>query len=665
MSAKKSYRSTIIVISILLVIMTLTISFFFMGSKKSHEEVLLEYYSKIIEKDYEGMYEMISSQSKDTYDQESFINRNKKIYEGIEVSDIQVNVLSDRDDELKYYVNMSTLAGHIQFENKTKFSDDKIIWNDTFIFPELAENFKVSVSTDKAQRGKILDRNHVTLAKQGEAYSVGLVRQKLDGEKDYDKIGELLDLTKEDIQKAMSASWVKDDSFVPIKTILKSDLSLNQKLVEIPGVMLSTVEVRTYPYDKVTSHVVGYMQKVTAEDLEKHKGEGYTENSYIGRTGIEAAYEKQLKGEDGVGIYIIDENGTRIVTLAAIEKKDGQDIILTLDIQLQESLYEAFSQDKSASVAMNPQTGEILALVSTPSFNSHSFILGMTTQEWNSLNEDENRPLYNRFGATWVPGSSMKTITAAIGLNAESLDVSEDFHAQMKWQKDSSWGSYYVTTLHAPKPNNLKNALIYSDNVYFAKAALKIGRNLLEQGYKSLMIGEKIPFELSLTPSQYAKEELKDDLQIADSGYGQGEILMNPVHLASLYSGIVNDGNIMTPHVVQSTKSSIWIKSAYTRETITNLKEALIGVVNDPHGTGYALKNNRIKLAGKTGTGEIKASQDDTSGTEIGWMTVMSTNQDLPFVVTTMVEDVKDRGGSSYVVNHLKKPIKEYINQGR
>ena len=136
---------------------------------------------------------------------------------------------------------------------------------------------------------------------------------------------------------------------------------------------------------------------------------------------------------------------------------------MTIDINLQNELYNAYQQDKSASVAMNPSTGEILALVSTPSFNSNDFILGMSVEKWDELNNHEMKPLNNRFKATFVPGSSMKPITGAIGLDTNSLDKDKDFGAEMKWQKASSWGSYYVTTLHAPEPNNLKNALITHD----------------------------------------------------------------------------------------------------------------------------------------------------------------------------------------------------------
>ena len=310
---------------------------------------------------------------------------------------------------------------------------------------------------------------------------------------------------------------------------------------------------------------------------------------------------------------------------------------------------------------MNPNTGEILALVSTPSFNSNDFILGMSTEKWDELNNNEMKPLNNRFKATFVPGSSMKPITGAIGLDTDSLDKDKDFNAEMKWQKDSSWGSYYVTTLHAPKPNNLKNAFIYSDNVYFAKAALEIGKDNLESGYKKLKIGEKIPFELSLNKSQYTSDKFNDEIQIADSGYGQGQILMNPVQMASIYSAFVNNGDIMTPYIVQDTDSKIWIENAFSETTAKEICEDLKGVINDPNGTAYAMNSSKYQLAGKTGTGEIKASQDDTTGTEIGWFTVMTVDSDNPILITSMVEDVKNRGGSGYVVNHTKQLLDNYL----
>ncbi len=644
------------------IVVIVAVVLFFLLSGNNNESTLKNFYAQISEKKYEDMYNSLSSESQKSYDQQTFVERNQNIYEGIEASNFQIEVTDETDNELTYNVKMNTIAGEVTFENKTTIEDGKIVWDDSFIFPDLTQNDRVRVSEDEAIRGQILDRNGKMLAGQGEAYSVGLVRGKLNGENDYDQLAELLGLTKESIQKTMSASWIQDDSFVPLTTIPSTDTQLENQLLQIPGVQLNTVEVRTYPYGEVTSHLTGYMQQVTAEDLEKHQGEGYTETSMIGRSGIEAAYEKQLKGTNGATISIVDENGSTKSTVATQEKQDGQDITLTIDVDLQRDLYNAFDEDQSASVAMNPTNGEVLALVSTPSFDSNDFIYGFSTEEWDALNNDEDQPLTNRFRATWVPGSTMKAITAAIGLETDSLDASKDFGAEMKWQKDSSWGDYFVTTLHAPNPNNLRNALIYSDNVYFAKAALEIGKDNLEKGYKSLMIGEDIPFELALTKSQYTSDSFDDEILIADSGYGQGQILMNPVQMTSIYSSFMNDGKMMTPHVVKSTETSVWAEP-FSKETTDEIKSDLIQVVEDNNGTAHALNNSQYQLAAKTGTGEIKDSQDDTTGTELGWLSVASTDSSKPIVITTMVEDVKGRGGSNYVVNGVKQPFMSYLQK--
>lgn len=655
-------KKYIMIGGVIVIVAIIAVVLFFVLGGNNDEATLKNFYTQISEKNYEEMYNNISEESQNQYPQETFIERNQNIYEGIEASDFQIEVTDEQDHQLTYQVKMNTLAGEVTFENQTTIEDGKIVWDDSFIFPDLTQNDRVRVSEDEAERGQILDRNGKMLAGQGNAYSVGLVRGKLNGENDYDQLADLLDLTKESIQKTMSASWIQDDSFVPLTTIPSTDTQLENQLLQIPGVKLNTVEVRTYPYGEVTSHLTGYMQQVTAEDLEKHQGEGYSETSMIGRSGIEAAYEKQLKGTNGATISIVDENGSVKTEVASQEKQDGQDITLTIDVDLQRDLYNAFEEDQSASVAMNPTNGEVLALVSTPSFDSNDFIYGFSTEEWDDLNNDEDQPLTNRFRATWVPGSTMKSITAAIGLETNSLDPSQDFGAEMKWQKDSNWGDYYVTTLHAPNPNNLRNALIYSDNVYFAKAALEIGKDNLVKGYQSLKIGEDIPFELALTKSQYTSDSFDDEIQIADSGYGQGEILMNPVQMASIYSSFMNEGKMMTPHVVQSTESSVW-SEPFSKETADEIKADLIQVVEDSNGTAHALNNSQYQLAAKTGTGEIKASQDDTTGTELGWLAVASTDSSKPIVITTMVEDVKNRGGSGYVVNRVQQPLMSYLQK--
>ena len=615
--------------------------FFVFNQGKSNEQVVTEYFELLKKKNYKQMYQMLNTKTVYTPTQKYFVEKYKEFYEEIDAKNIQIKILDEQDNVIEYLIYIDTLAGRITYRNKVGVKNEQIQFNKELIMDGYTDGCKIKITTyNPEKRGRILDRNGKVLAEDGKGYSVGLVKGKLNGENDYGQIAQYLETDVETLQKKMSASWINDDSFVPIKTVseaTKNDL-INKNILGINGVKISTVSIRTYPYDKVASHIVGYVQNVNAEDLKKHKNEGYNSISVIGRSGIEAAYEEKLRGITSGKIDLVDKNDKVIKELCHKEvKMSPQDITLTIDIDLQQSLYNEYQNDKSASVALNPKTGEVLALVSTPSYSNNDFVLGISTDKWNALNNDVNQPLMSRYKQTYTPGSSMKPITAAIGLETKAIDPDKDLGAKDKWQKDSSWGNYYVTTLHAPSPNNLKNAITYSDNVYFARSALNIGKENLFKYYKNLKIGKKVPFELALNKSQYINKNQKvSDQLIADSGYGQGQILINPLQLASIYSAFVNNGSIYQPHIVQG-QTKIWIKNVFSKETTKIIKEDLINAIADENGTGHAIYHDNVILAGKTGTAEIKQSQSDTTGTELGWFTVMTIDEKQPILMTTVV----------------------------
>ena len=662
MEIKKKYLIGISVCVLLIVSV-----FFIFNQGKSNEQVVTEYFELLKKKDYKQMYQMLDQKTVYTPTQKYFVEKYKEIYDDICANNIQVKILDEKNDIVKYQISMDTVAGIIEYKNKIGIRNEQIQFNNNLIMKDYKDGCKIKVTTyNPEKRGRILDRNGKVLAEDEKGYLVGLVKGKLNGENDYGQIAQYLETDVETIQKKMSASWINDDSFVPIKTvseITKNGLVYNG-ILNIKGVKISTVSIRTYPYDKVASHIIGYVQNVNSEDLKKHKNEGYNSTSVIGRSGIEAVYEKQLRGSSSGKIDLVDKNDKVIENLCAIEIDESpQDITLTIDIDLQQSFYNEYQNDKSASVALNPKTGEVLALVSTPSYSNNDFVLGLSTDKWDALNNDVNQPLMSRYKQTYTPGSSMKPITAAIGLETKTIDPDKDLGAKDKWQKDSSWGNYYVTTLHASSPNNLKNAIMYSDNVYFARSALSIGKDNLFKYYKNLKIGEKTPFELALNRSQYINKNQKaNDQLIADSGYGQGQILMNPLQLASIYSSFVNNGSIYRPHLVKKGER-MWMQRVFSDKTIKTIKEDLINVIADENGTGHSIFHDNVILAGKTGTAEIKQSQSDTTGTELGWFTVMTTDSKQPILITTLVEDVKDRGGSGYVVEHTKTPLDLYLSK--
>jgi len=479
-------------------------------------------------------------------------------------------------------------------------------------------------------------------------------------ENDIARVAELLEMTPEAVIRRLGASYVRDDTFVLLRTISRDAQDLIDELLTVQGIMISSATVRYYPLGRRAAHLVGYVQNINSEELEVLRGEGYHMNSVIGRAGLERIYEDRLRARDGREIFIIDSQGNRTATLARAAPINGIDIQLTIDAYIQRQLYDLFASDKSASVAMNPITGEVLALVSTPSYDPNDFVRGMTPSTWNALNEDENLPMFNRFRATFSPGSTMKAITAAIGIDAGIFCPDEDFgRSGLRWQKDESWGRFFVTTVQKYNgPANLNNAMAFSDNIYFAKATLRIGIETFASGLSNLGFGERIPFEYGMFSSTISRTgAFTSDIQLADSGYGQGEILMNPIHLAAIYTTFVNEGNIIEPRLIygRANPSSIWIPNAFSPYTARIVLDSLIYSIE--HGTGRGARIHGMTLAGKTGTAEIKLTQDDITGTEIGWFILLSAdeNAENPLLVISMVEDVHGRGGSGYVVPRVRE----------
>ncbi len=657
------------------------------------EELLVSYMGYIEQEEYDKMYALLDVSASGNINEEDFIKRNSAIYEGIGMRNMTVTVTAydQKREAVTYETSFDTSAGAVSFTNEAFFLKGEdgygLIWEDSLIFPGLRPAYKVRVASTSAKRGQILDRNGQVLAGPGTASSVGIVPGKLeDREVSIQAVAGLLEITPEEVEKKLSAGWVKEDYFVPVKTIPKVDeiewliplqpdetiereKERQEELLRIPGVQITDIEIRRYPLGEAAAHLIGYVQNVTAEDLEEHKGEGYTASSVIGRTGMEGLFEKELKGEDGCRIYIANAEGKVQEVLAERPVQHGEDIRLTVDAGLQQAVYGQYWEDKSCTAAMDPYTGEVLALVSTPSYDNNLFISDLSAEQWNTLNEDEARPMYNRFRQTWCPGSAFKPVTAAIGLASGAVDPSENFGQEgLSWQKDSSWGNYHVTTLHAYEPVILENALIYSDNIYFAKAALKIGAQEFADSLDRLGFQEVLPFEIRMGQSQYSNSaQIETEIQLADSGYGQGQILVNPLHLACIYSAFLNGGNMQKPSLLwqQDAETAYWIPEAIPSEAAVQILEGLKKVVNDPHGTGYQARREDVLLAGKTGTAEIKASQTDTTGTELGWFAVFTPEKDTehPILLLTMVEDVKERGGSGYVVGKSTRILDAWFQE--
>lgn len=658
MKNKKILIGIIIITSVIIGIIT----FFIINKTEKPDQVLQDYFTKISEEKYEEAYEMLSESAKNKIAKDTFVKKNDSIYKGIDMTDLKTEITNvENNEKITYNQKMNTSAGEISFTNEASVIKEdkkyKINWKNRLIYPYLNENDKIRVKTLKSERGNIYDRNNILLAGKGNISSIGLVPGKMseNKEEDIQKLSTILGVSVESINNKLGMSYVKDDTFVPIKNVAKTETQLKERALSISGVKITTESSRVYTLGKEASQVIGYVQAISAEELEENKGKGYNSNSVIGKAGIEKVYEETLRGKDGKEIYIEDENGKKVKTIAKQEVENGKDVKLTIDANKQKQIYESLEENKGAYVAMNSKTGEIIALVSTPSYDSNDFALGMSTEEWKNLNEDEKNPLLNRLTKAWSPGSTFKPVTGAIGITEGKINPKEDFgRSGLSWQKDSSWGSYMVTTLTPyNEPANMQNALIRSDNIYFAKVALKLGYNKFMEGLNKLGFNEDINFEIGTTKSTYDTDgKITDEVQLADSGYGQGQILVNPIHMASIYSAFVNNGNMIKPTIIyEEDKKVEYLKeNAISQEAANTIKEDLIQVVESPNGTAHDAKIEGVKIGAKTGTAELKASKDE-KGEVLGWFNAFTADEssENQLVVVSMIEDANSVGGSHYL----------------
>ena len=610
----------------------------------SPARVIRAFYKDVNNHKYEELYNLVETDMS----KEEFTNKMKSVYDGMEVSSawvtISINLKNSDVVNLKYVTNLNTVAGKLTFSNKSTLvkvnGKYKIKWDNSFLYPKLKNNQKIRVSTLKAKRGAIYDRNKNILAKDAKAYSIGIVAGKIKSDDDLRAISKLLNITYKDIKAELAKPYVVDGTFVHLKNIDREQQELKTALLKIPAVKIIDYDIREYPYNEKLSTLLGFVQN---DD---------------GKSGLELTFNSQLKGLNGCEIYV-DDDGINVDTILKKDRVNGKNIDLTIDVKLQELIYEKFKDVESATVAMNYTTGEILALVSTPSYETNKISLGISDNEWNEIVNNKKKPLFTRFLSKYTPGSTMKPIVAAIGLDTDSFTDIENFGKSVKsWQKDSSWKDFYVTTLEVYNgESNLEKALIHSDNVYFAKAALKIGKNLFKQELDRYGFNKPLNFEQNTDISVYGN--IDSEAKLAVSGFGQGEMEVNPIFMAKIYSAFANNGNAVTPYILQkegndqNTVNSVNLIKPLTADKIKNDLKKVID-----EGTGKLAKIDGKNLYGKTGTAEIKMTKDDKSGEEIGWFNVFDDNK---LLIVNMVENAKKLNGSKFSVKNLREVFDKYV----
>ena len=669
----KNLNKLLLLLSLIIVII------FSLGCSKTskYNEAFNSYVEKWLKSDFSGMYSMLTKESKESINEETFVNRYKTIYSAINLDNLDISLNNDLEKKDNYYtasftLKATTIAGELNLTNFDvdiyKEEDNYLInWDESLIFPNMIKDDKVYVRTTNHSRGKILDRDGNILAEDGTISVVGIHPSKFNNENRNSKITELantLDISEDTIISKLDAN-TDPELFVPIVSITTTDEKL-QTLTNRneEGILINTKTSRVYYGGEAFGRLIGYVGAITAEELENKNDYSYTSTSLIGKAGIESVYEDTLRGEDGAEIYI--KRGSDEISILKKEVINGEDIKLTIDSTLQNNSYTQLNGEKGAVTAVDPISGEVLALVSSPSYDSNMFTTYVTKTKAAEREANNYTDTVNRFSKTYAPGSTMKLITAAIGLNTGKINPDESIEINgLTWQKDSSWGNYKITRVENVSPVSLREAAKHSDNIYFAQAALKIGSDDLISGIKGFGIGEEMTFEYPMTDSSISNDgSLNSEILLADTGYGQGELMVTPLNMALAYSALANNGNIMTPRLVLSDNStaSIWKESAIKPENLQTLIEDFSAMVNDEDGHAYEMKIDGYNIAAKTGTAEIKSSQDDTNGTENGWFVAVDTTSSK-LAIATIIEDVKDRGGSSIPIPMVKNIMEEYLNR--
>ncbi|MDN6447250.1 MAG: cell division protein FtsI, partial [Lacticaseibacillus paracasei] len=568
------------------------------------------------------------------YTAKTLAARNQAVFDRVGASDIKItNVKTKKYDsktyELTFTANMNTKIGKLSAQHYeapiVKVGDNwRIQWSPRLLFPSMDGKDTVQIDLIAATRGQIYDRNNQLLAKNGDVTQAGLVPGKLgtgaDRTANLEKIAAAWDVKVTSLETLLKQSWVTDDTFVPVKIVTDSPV--------MTGAAYQTIGSRTYPLGEAAAQLIGYVGTATADDIRKDPT--LTANSKIGKTGLEQIYDKQLRGTDGGQISI--QNGDNIHPLLTKKAVNGKSLKLTIDANQQKTAYTQLAGKAGSVVTMNPTNGELLTLASSPSYDPNAFINGISQTDYDKYANNTSLPFLSRFAQRYAPGSTFKMLTAAIALQNKTItpDTTKSISG-LKWQKDSSWGDYKVTRTVDAASENMTQALVNSDNIWFAQVALKMGASAYLKGLAPLF-KTQADLPLTMKKAQISNSgKLASETLLADTAYGQGQLLLSPIEQAAMYSTIANGGTMQQPTLIQGTKGKR-TSSVLQANAANTVKTALTHVVSDQAGTAHNLAIDGHTIAAKTGTAELKQKQD-TDGKENGFLVAMDADKNTYLTV--------------------------------
>ena len=495
-------------------------------------------------------------------------------------------------------------------------------------FRNMSESNRLRLVPVAASRGTILDRNGIVLVDNSPSYSVAVIPQEV---ADRDALINGLAVLLQADPGELAERWEKGSKrskYQPI--ILASGISrdqleiLEENRLSLPGLDLQMHPIREYPHGLLASHLFGHLGEMTEQEIGSVRFKGYNPGDYVGKSGIERSWEKELHGVDGGRQIEVDAMGRFLRTVNESSPTTGNSLMLTIDLELQKQAEAAFGNQAGAAVALDVTTGEVLAFVSNPGFDPALFAGKLSSSQWNEYLEDIRHPLENKaLKGQYPPGSTFKIITALAALEEGLITENTTVHCSGSYKFGNRAFGCWNRRGHGAV--NLKRALRESCDVYFYKIGEQLGVDRIAAYARMFGAGSPLGIGLDneksgLVPTAAWKEKRFGESWLKGEtlpvSIGQGYLLMTPIQLAAMTAAVANEGTLYRPHLVKRVISpegrilreftpEIVSRAGLRGESYRLVKKGLLAVVNEPGGTGGMARLYEVKVAGKTGTSQV------------------------------------------------------------
>ncbi len=499
-------------------------------------------------------------------------------------------------------------------------------------FTTLSQDNRVKILPIAPTRGLIYSRDGILLADNQPSYNLELIPERIqDLDRTIERLAEIVDIEAADIKRFHeSIKRIRRFDRVPLRLNL-TDAEVARFAVrrhEFPGADVTARLKREYPLGDLTSHVIGYAGRIDARDQQRINRANYSGTNHIGKTGIERSYEDQLHGKVGYEQVEVNAQGRILRVLDRTPPVSGQNLRLTLDIDLQRSARDALAGQRGAVVALDPRNGEVLALVSNPAFDANLFVDGIKPAIYKALRESPHQPLFNRaLMGQYPPGSTLKPFVALAGLQYDIRTPVTDTWCPGWFSLPGSSHRYRCWKAHGHGHMDLNNAIAQSCDVYFYSLANdlgieRMGNFLLQFGFGGKTGIEIGPEASGNVPSREWKRRVYGTSwypgETVIAGIGQGSVLTTPLQLASATAALANHGTVITPHLLQAAVDPISGDATSGNHAENRLielsnpqdwqevEQALRDVVHGERGTARRIGQGAdYEMAGKTGTAQV------------------------------------------------------------